>query len=165
MTLLVRGDDLQTDMSRYLVDRIGREPRIRVLLHTEVRELLGDDVLTVVTVEDKATSDLYGLDARALFVFIGAEPHTRWLAGRVALDRHGFVFTGADAVRAAKALSDVDGSPAMLETSRTGVFAVGDVRSGSIKRIAAAVGEGSMAVRLVHEHLAGRRAQANASST
>jgi thioredoxin reductase (NADPH) len=163
VTLLVRGDDLQTDMSRYLVHRIGREPRIRVLLHTEVRELLGDDVLSAVTVEDKATSDLYRLDARALFIC--AEPHTRWLAGRVALDRHGFVLTGADAVGAAKALSDVDGSPAVLETSRTGVFAVGDVRSGSIKRIAAAVGEGSIAVRLVHEHLAGRRAQANASST
>ena len=118
MTLLVRGDDLQTDMSRYLVHRIGREPRIRVLLHTEVRELLGDDVLTAVTVEDKATSDLYRLDARALFIC--AEPHTRWLAGRVALDRHGFVLTGADAVRAAKALSDVDGSPAVLETSRPG---------------------------------------------
>ena len=161
MTLLVRGDDLQTDMSRYLVHRIGREPRIRVLLHTEVRELLGDDVLTAVTVEDKRTSDLYRLDARALFIC--AEPHTRWLAGRVALDRHGFVLTGA--VRAGNALSDVDGSPAVLETSRTGVFAVGDVRSGSIKRIAAAVGEGSMAIRLVHEHLAGRRAQANASST
>jgi thioredoxin reductase (NADPH) len=165
VTLLVRGGDLQADMSRYLVDRIGREARIRVLLHTEVRELHGGDVLTAVTVEDNQTGELCRLDARALFVFIGAEPHTGWLAGSVALDRHGFVLTGADAGRADNGLSDVDGSPAVLETSRSGVFAVGDVRSGSIKRIAAAVGEGSMAVRLVHEHLAGRRAQANASST
>jgi thioredoxin reductase (NADPH) len=151
--MIVRDPDLTTCMSRYLADRIEREPGIDVVLHTEVRELLGDDVLEVLVVEDRQTGRRETIDARALFVFIGAEPYTDWLAGLVALDGHGFVVTGRRADDAALA----------LETSSPGVFAAGDVRSGSIKRVASAVGEGAMAVRMVHEHLAdqyGSRADA-----
>jgi thioredoxin reductase (NADPH) len=117
-------------------------------------------------VEDNETGRQRRLDARALFVFIGAEPYTSWLAGQVARDDRGFVCTGADAMAAAgtpdgSAESDMDGDRYVLETSRAGVFAVGDVRSRSIKRVASAVGEGSMAVRLVHERLAGTAGQAD----
>jgi thioredoxin reductase (NADPH) len=108
-------------------------------------------------VEDNRTGERERLDATALFVFIGADPHTRWLAGEVALDDKGFVLTGQDVLRGRP-----DGSPAWplarapyaLETSVPGLFAAGDVRSGSVKRVASAVGEGAMAVRLNHDHLA-----------
>jgi thioredoxin reductase (NADPH) len=144
VTMIVRNPDLTECMSRYLADRIGRDPNIDVLVDTEVRELLGDDVLEALVVEDRRTGRRRTIDARALFVFIGAEPYTDWLAGMVALDGDGFVVTGRRAGDAALA----------LETSKPGVFAAGDVRSGSIKRVASAVGEGAMAIRLVHEHLA-----------
>jgi thioredoxin reductase (NADPH) len=142
---------LGQDMSRYLVDRIERIPNVEVWRNTEVRELLGESGLAGVVAEDNLTGARREVEARALFVFIGAEPHTRWLGDEIALDPKGFVLTGRDAAPAAEA-----GAPLPLETSRPGIFAVGDVRSGSIKRVASAVGEGSMAVRLVHEHLADR---------
>jgi thioredoxin reductase (NADPH) len=144
--LVLREDDLEADMSRYLADRIRGLANVSVHPHSEVRELLGDDRLQAVVVEDRVTGARDRLDAQALFVFIGAEPHTEWLRGVVDLDDRGYVVTGAERPQ--------DGGRAMLlETSRPGVLAVGDVRSGSIKRVASAVGEGSMAVRLVHEHL------------
>jgi thioredoxin reductase (NADPH) len=144
--LLVRGDDLGKSMSRYLADRIERNPDVEVMLHTEVREAIGDESLEALVVEDNRTGARKVLPARELFVFIGAEPHTAWLADKVALDDRGFVLTGV------QANSDRPALP--LETSLPGVLAVGDVRSGSIKRVASAVGEGAMAVRLVHDHLA-----------
>ena len=138
-------------MSRYLVDQVERTPNIALSPRTEVRELLGEDRLEGVVVEREG--ERHTLPARALFVFIGADPHTTWLEGAVELDRHGFVRTGRDVTRA-------EGPPPyFLETSQPGVFAAGDARSGSIKRVASAVGEGSMAVRLVHDHL-GRVASA-----
>jgi thioredoxin reductase (NADPH) len=146
--LLIRGGALTEHMSRYLADRVERHPVVEVMLHSEVRELVGDGALEALVVEDNRTGVCRRVDARALFVFIGAEPHTRWLEGEVALDDRGFVLTGAGA----------DERAPVLQTSRPGVLAVGDVRSGSIKRVASAVGEGAMAVRLVHEHLE-RRAQ------
>jgi thioredoxin reductase (NADPH) len=144
--LLIRGDDLGKSMSRYLADRIARNPAVEVMLHTEVREARGGDSLEALVVEDTDTGERRIVPARALFVFIGAEPHTNWLGDDVALDQRGFVLTGAQA-------SD-DRPPRLLETSLPGVLAVGDVRSGSIKRVASAVGEGAMAVRFVHEYLA-----------
>jgi thioredoxin reductase (NADPH) len=149
LRLLVRGEELGESMSRYLADRIERTPGIEVRLHTEVRELVGDDGdLDAVVVEDLHDGRREQLDVDRLFVFIGADPHTQWLGGQVALDERGFVLTGPEAG---------DGrAPLMLETSLPGVLAVGDVRSGSTKRVASAVGEGAMAVRLVHEHLEDR---------
>jgi len=114
-----------------------------------VRELHGDQVLEAVTVADRTSGAQRVLPARALFVFIGAVPSTGWLGGLVDLDDRGFVRTGAGAVAAADAAGRT--SPLPLETSRPGVFAVGDVRSGSAKRVAAAVGEGAMAIRLAFE--------------
>jgi thioredoxin reductase (NADPH) len=146
--LLVRDDALGYDMSRYLVVQIEANPRIQVLLNTEVRELIGEHTLEKIVVENNRTGERTELDARALFVFIGATPCTAWLAGTVVLDDDGFVLTG-DHLPDAQS----DPRPLFLETSLPGVFAVGDVRSGSIKRVASAVGEGSMAVRLVHERL------------
>ena len=153
--LVVRERSLDENMSRYLADRIERDPRVRVLLHTEVRELVGDRKLEAVVVEDLDTGERRRLAVRDLFVFVGAEPATDWLAGSLARDAGGYLLTGA-AARAAGAgdFADLGREPLLLETSAPGVFAAGDVRSGAVKRVAAAVGDGSMAVRLVHEHLA-----------
>ena len=151
--LLVRGDDLGRDMSRYLVDQIERSKDVEVHLNTEVRELLGDRVLEGLVVENNRTGASRTVDAKALFVFIGAAPRTAWLANELALDEHGFVRTGSDAEPYVSSLNDADWTPMVLESNRRGVFAAGDVRSGSIKRVASAVGEGAMAVRLVHERI------------
>ncbi|MEV8426824.1 FAD-dependent oxidoreductase [Streptomyces niveus] len=152
--LLVRGSDLNTDMSRYLVDQVERHPKIEVLLHTEVRGASGKEKLKSLSVEDNANGERRTLRAAALFVFIGARPYTEWLRGVLALDEKGFVLTGADAQAAAEATrwDPLGRGPLLLETSLPGVFAAGDVRSGSVKRVASATGEGAMAIRLVHEH-------------
>jgi thioredoxin reductase (NADPH) len=154
--LIVRGGDLGKDMSRYLVDRLERHPKVEVLLHTEIHEVVGDGVLRSLVVRDNVTGDVRKVEARALFVFIGARPHTEWLKGVIALDERGFVLTGADARTQADEdrWASLGRGPLMLETTLPGVFAVGDVRSGSVKRVASAVGEGAIAVRLVHEHRA-----------
>jgi thioredoxin reductase (NADPH) len=152
LSLVVREHDLGESMSRYLADRIMRNPAIEVCLHSEVRELIGDEALEALVIEDTETGERRRLDARALFVFIGAEPHTEWLKDRVALDDGGYVLTGRDA---ASVVTDDRRSPALLETSVPGVFAAGDVRSGSTQRVAAAVGDGAIAVRLVHQFLGG----------
>ena len=153
--LMIRGGDLGKSMSRYLVDEIGNNDRVEVVTHHEVVELKGDQELEGVVVRDTRSGEHSELPVKALFVFIGASPHTEWLQGHVALDEHGFVLTGTD-VRDEQ-LSGFNGQrPYFLETSQAGIFAVGDVHSGSIKRVASAVGEGSMAVRLVHQRLAAR---------
>jgi thioredoxin reductase (NADPH) len=148
--LLLRHDDLGRDMSRYLVDQIEQNPKMEVHRNTEVRELIGGDTLEQIVVEELTSGERTTLSVRALFVFIGADPKTGWLDGQIALDDHGFVLTGA----AAASSSEGDGStPLLLETSRPGIFAAGDVRSGSVRRLASAAGEGAMAIRLVHERL------------
>jgi thioredoxin reductase (NADPH) len=141
--MLVRCDDVHKSMSRYLADEIDRTPGIEIRYRTEVRELLGDSALRGIRAEDTRTGEVVEIETRALFVFIGADPHTRWLEETVPLDDHGFVITG----QATSPPRDV----LPLETGRPGIFAAGDVRSGSVKRVASAVGEGAMAVRLVHE--------------
>ena len=157
VTLLIRHDDLGRDMSHYLVDRIEQDPNIRVLPNTTVRELAGHNgELETVVVEDNRTGVRHHLPATHLFVFIGAQPYTDWLKSTLALDARGFVLTGPDAARAAADGTGwaADRPPLLLETSLPGVLAAGDVRSGSTKRIASAVGDGAMSVRLVHEYLA-----------
>jgi thioredoxin reductase (NADPH) len=139
--LLIRGGDLGKSMSRYLVDEIERNPRITVQTHSQVAELDGETALDAVVIANSETSEHARAPAKALFVFIGASPHTNWIREFVACDEDGFLLVGGN-------------DALLLETSRPGIFAVGDVRSGSIKRVATAVGEGSMAVRLVHQRLA-----------
>jgi thioredoxin reductase (NADPH) len=154
--LLLRGGDLAAGMSRYLVDQVQATPSIEVHLHTEVRDLHGDGALEAITVEQTSAGTTRAVDTRALFVFIGADPCTGWLGHALAIEQDGFVLTGQDLQLTHLDPAD-DGrqrAPLPLETSRPGVFAVGDVRSGSIKRVASAVGEGAMAVRLVHQYLA-----------
>jgi thioredoxin reductase (NADPH) len=144
VALVVREPDLGENMSRYLADRIAKLANVEVLLHHELRELRGAGRLDAVVAEDTHSGERRTLPARALFVFIGANPHTEWLADQVALDAGGYVLTGPDTGR--------DGA-LYLETSLPGVLAAGDVRHGSIMRVASAVGEGAMAVKLVHAHL------------
>ena len=156
--LLVRGDDLDESMSRYLIDQINQTPRVIVRMSTEVREVRGNDGLTAVVAEDTRTGERHLIQTEALFVFIGAVPNTAWLAGTLELDDHGFIPTGPAALYSDGAEGRnrrTRRQPMMLETSRPGVFAVGDVRSGSVKRVASAVGEGSMVVRQIHEHFGG----------
>jgi thioredoxin reductase (NADPH) len=144
-------------MSRYLIDRIMNAENVELLANTEVRELMGEDRLEGVVVEDNRSGARRTLDARALFVFIGAEANTGWLKRTVELDERGFVLTGREldgSVLDDDAWRERLREPFLLETSLPGVFAAGDVRSGSIKRCASAVGEGAMAVKFVHQYLA-----------
>jgi len=149
--VIIRGQTLDTSMSRYLIDQIERNHRIVVTPGTQVTALLGKDQLEGVELLDTNRQQTSALAVRGLFVFIGAQPSTQWLAGQLAEDTHGFLLTGTNIPEAQ--LDDKDRIPLFLETSRPGVFAVGDVRSGSVKRAATAIGEGSMAVRLVFERL------------
>jgi thioredoxin reductase (NADPH) len=151
--ILIRGGDLGKSMSRYLVDQVERNESIEVCLHSEVVELDGERELETVTIADTRSGERTRVPARALFVFIGALPHTEWLGDQLASDDDGFLLTGSDLSDQQRSEYNGD-QPWFLETSRPGIFAVGDVRSGSIKRVASAVGEGSMAVRLIHQRLA-----------
>jgi thioredoxin reductase (NADPH) len=151
--LVIRGDDLGKSMSRYLVDEIERKPRIEVLTNREVLALEGDRELEAVVVRDARSGEREALEGKMLFVFIGASPNTDWLRGQVAMDDHHFLLTGRDVPRDDLAAHGGE-VPFALETSRPGIFAAGDVRSGSAKRVGVAVGEGAMAVRLIHERLA-----------
>ena len=148
--LVVRSADLGARMSSYLVDRIEEDPRIVVHTGTEVVALHGGDQLEQVTLRAVADETVA---CRALFCFIGAEPATDWLTG-IERDEHGFVRTGADVIDLGDAWRDAERMPLPFETSVPGVFAAGDVRRGSMKRVAAAVGEGSSAVASVHRALA-----------
>ena len=154
--LAARCADLGEDMSRYLVDRILSTSNIEVLTQHSVQELVGESQLVGVTVEHKPTGERRTIDIAALFIFIGADAPTAWLADTVALDEQGFILTGL-AVKTAPVWREADRDPFLFEASLPGVFAVGDVRSGAIRRTASAVGEGSMAVRLCHAYLAETR--------
>ncbi len=149
--LVVRGDGLYKDMSSYLARRVEGTPNIEVLLHTEVRRIHGDNSLSEVELVNKKTGAVRELRVAALFSFIGAVPRTDWLPAEIAKDAKGFVRTGPALAQSGQ--WSARRPPYLLETSRPGVFAAGDVRSGSIKRVASAVGEGAMAVQLVHEYL------------
>jgi thioredoxin reductase (NADPH) len=149
--ILIRGDSLATSMSRYLIDQIERDGRIEVRPHTEVSGLLGQDRFKGVKLVERVSQETSNLEVGGLFVFIGAKPGTDWLDGQLATDSDGFLLTGPDIPLSQR--EPGGRTPLFLETSRAGIFAVGDVRSGSIKRVATAIGEGSMAVRLVFDRL------------
>jgi thioredoxin reductase (NADPH) len=151
VVLLVRGDSLAAGMSQYLVERIEAAKNVEVRLGVEVVRGTGVDHLETLTIVDRTTGVKEQVDANWLFVFIGALPRTDWLGDRVARDDHGFVLTGPD-VAALDAWS-LERAPFLLETSVPGVFAAGDVRRASMKRVASAVGEGSSSVSNVHLYL------------
>ena len=149
--LVVRGDDLYKNMSSYLAQRIEQTPNIEVLLNTEVRRMSGDGHLSEVELVNKKTGEARTIETPALFSFIGAVPRTDWLPPEIERDAKGFVRTGPALAQSPHWTARRQ--PFLLETSRAGVFAAGDVRSGSVKRVASAVGEGAMAVQFVHEYL------------
>jgi len=151
VTLLLRGRSLEKSMSRYLVDQIATRANIAVRFETEVAGAHGDTSLEAIDVRDNATGDVERLESGGLFIFIGADAETGWLPPEIAFDGRGFVQTGAD-VKHGEAWS-LERDPYLLETSVPGIFACGDVRSGPVKRVAAAVGEGSMAIAFVHQFL------------
>lgn len=140
--VLVRGDSLSSSMSDYLLQRLESHPRITVHLRTSVRGLHGDAALEAVSVRNRAEGADWQIRTKALFVMVGAAPNTDWLSGLVALDARGFVHSGPEA-----------GGRSQFETSCPGVFAVGDVRAGSVKRVASAVGEGSVVMSAVWAHV------------
>jgi len=148
---VVRGDELTKSMSAYLADRVEQTPNIEVLLNTEVRRLSGDGHLSAVELINKKTGEVRTLKTPAVFSFIGAVPRTDWLPPEIERDAKQFVRTGPALARSPHWTAKRP--PYLLETSRAGVFAAGDVRSGSARRVASAVGEGAMAVMLVHEYL------------
>ncbi len=163
VTVVIRGSELAASMSQYLVDRVTRHPAITIMSRHAVREVDGAGRLERVTVEDLATSARHTVAAAALFILIGGEAHTRWLVGSIELDDHGFILAGpglGERARTVPAWEGLGRDPYLLETSLPGVFAAGDVRSGSVKRVASAVGEGSIASRLVSEHLGHRAGMA-----
>jgi thioredoxin reductase (NADPH) len=154
--VVVRGDDLGRSMSRYLVDRVEHIENVVIHRGAVVTAVEGDGHLTAIRVRDAAGVETT-LATPALFMFIGADPNTRWLSGCIDLDAKGFVLTGPQLSRRTMdeaRWAAVDRPPFLLETSLPGVFAAGDVRSGSVKRCASAVGEGAIAVSFVHQHIA-----------
>jgi thioredoxin reductase (NADPH) len=153
--LLVRSGELSDSMSRYLIQRIEENPEIALHLRTEIVALEGDAHLERVTWQEKTSGETSVHDIRHVFIMAGASPRTEWLRGCVALDDKGFILTGRDLdAETGAPMWTLARSPQMLETSLPGVFAVGDVRSGNVKRVASAVGEGAIAVHLVHRALA-----------
>jgi thioredoxin reductase (NADPH) len=151
VTILCRGETLEKSMSRYLVDQLATKANIRVLFRTEVTAAHGDTSLEAIDVRDAATGETTRLESGGLFIFIGADAETAWLPPEISLDQKGYVLTGSD-VRAAGRWQ-LDRDPYLLETSVPGIFACGDVRFSPVKRVAAAVGEGSMAIAFVHQYL------------
>ncbi|KXK61144.1 fused response regulator/thioredoxin-disulfide reductase [Micromonospora rosaria] len=153
--LLIRGADLTASMSRYLIDQLDGIDQVTVHPHTEVVAAAGDEHLQRLTLRDTRTGERREVDASWLFVFIGAEPRTGWLDGVLVRDERGFVTTGPDLVAGGQRPPgwSLPRDPYHLESSMPGVFAAGDVRTASVKRVASAVGEGAMAVSLVHRYL------------
>lgn len=156
VTIVCRGDHLEKSMSRYLIDQLATRPNIRTLVEAEVTAVHGDVSLEAIDIRESGTGSTTRYESGGLYVFIGADAETAWLPPEIALDGRGYVLTGADMRGAGHWQRDRD--PYLLETSVPGVFACGDVRFGPVKRVAAAVGEGSMAIAFVHQYLREARA-------
>jgi thioredoxin reductase (NADPH) len=151
VTMLCRGDRLEKSMSRYLIDQLAKRSNIRILHRTEVVAAHGETSLEAIDVHNSETGETTRLESGGLYLFIGADAETKWLPPEIALDRRGFVLTGSDVTAAGR--WELDRDPYLLETSVPGIFASGDVRFAPVKRVAAAVGEGSMAIAFVHQYL------------
>lgn len=155
VVMVVRGDSLGASMSQYLVEQVQNTPNIHVEYCTRVVEVHGEDHLEAVSLKCDRTGDVSRVEASSLFVFIGAEPRTSWLDGAIERDERGFILTGPDLLKPGKRPKGwtLERDPGLLETNIPGVFAVGDVRYGSVKRVASGVGEGSVAIQFVHQYL------------
>jgi thioredoxin reductase (NADPH) len=155
VTMLVRGELLTKSMSQYLIDQIEATPNIKVQVHSSVVEVKGETNLSALVIQNAITHETETVEATSLFIFIGAEPRTDWLEGIVERDERGFILTGADMQQGGKRPKgwNVERDPYLLETNVPGIFAVGDVRHNSIKRVASGVGEGSICVQFVHQYL------------
>lgn len=155
VTVLIRSQSVSSTMSQYLIDQINATPNIRIWPETEIIEAIGTNHLECIKILHKNKQNEETIPASALFIFIGAEPHTDWLGDQISRDQHGFILSGSDIETNShfKSKSATRREPFMLETSLPGVFVAGDVRHGSVKRVASAVGEGSMAVMFVHRYL------------
>ncbi len=155
VVILVRGDSLSSTMSQYLIDQIKETPNIQLWTHASVAEVHGDTHLEEVSVLCTDTNKTERVPASAMFIFIGALPRTDWLAGTVERDDRGFILTGPDVMHGGEHPKGwgLDRDPFLLETNVPGIFAVGDVRHGSVKRVASGVGEGSVAVQFIHQYL------------
>lgn len=153
--MVVRGEGLSSTMSHYLINRIQSIKNINVMTNSQIVELKGRDHLEAAIIENAKTGEKRPYLTPAIFIFIGAKPHTAWMGDVVQKDKHGFIVTGSDLYVNGKMPETwtEQRSPFMFETSMPGVFAVGDVRSGSIKRVASAVGEGSMSISIIHQFL------------
>jgi thioredoxin reductase (NADPH) len=152
VTLLIRGDSLAKSMSHYLIEQLKTKSNVKVETRSEVTDAFGDDHLESIDVTNRTTGETTRRRASALFVLIGADAETAWLPPQIGRDERGYVITGRDVLATGAWAGGRD--PYLLETTVPGVFAVGDVRAGSVKRVAAAVGEGSMAIAFVHQYLA-----------
>lgn len=155
VTMVVRGESLASKMSQYLIDQIGATDNIEVLTGTRVVEVIGDQTVARVALEDLATGERVERDARAIFIFVGAVPHSSFVADLVATTERGFILTGRDIfVDGHKpATWTIERAPFLLETSVPGIFAAGDVREGVVRRVASAVGQGSIAISMIHKYL------------
>jgi thioredoxin reductase (NADPH) len=156
VTMLVRGSSLVQSMSRYLIDQIGEIPNIVVETDVHVVEVKGESSLQTITIAHVKTDERRTVATRYLFIFIGAMPHTDWLGGSVERDEHGFILTGPDLIQNGSRPQSwtLARDPFLLESSVPGIFVAGDVRHGSVKRVASGVGEGSIAVQFIHRYLA-----------
>jgi len=150
--LLLRGDDLYKNMSAYLARRLENTDNITILKNTQIIRMMGEQNLQALQVKNSKTGETQTIDTPAVFSFIGAVPRTDWLNGQLDCDTKGFIKTGMDLANSPR--WTLGRQPFLLETCRPGVFAAGDVRFNSVKRVASAVGEGSMAVQFVHQYLA-----------
>jgi len=151
VTLVARGDSLEKSMSRYLIEQLRGKSNIAVRLRSEVQAVYGEVSLQMIDIRDRQSQAVYRQDCGGLFVFIGADAETAWLPGDIARDGRGYLLTGEDVVKSGRWSHGRD--PYLLETSVPGIFACGDVRLSPVKRVASAVGEGSMAIALVQQYL------------
>ncbi|MCB0729322.1 MAG: FAD-dependent oxidoreductase, partial [Ignavibacteriae bacterium] len=155
VTMIVRADSLGKAMSSYLVERIEAAPNIKVLTKTEINSVIGNEKIEKISLKNIPDGKIWELDTSAVFIFIGAAPRTEILKEIIETDEKGFILTGLDLLKKNNVIKGwtLDRDPFLLETNVPGIFAAGDIRSGSGKRVAAAVGEGSATISMVHKYL------------
>jgi thioredoxin reductase (NADPH) len=156
--MLVRADSLASSMSSYLIEQIAKTPNIHVEFESSLAEVHGETRLEAISVRCSTSGELSRVPATSVYIFIGAEPKTEWLNGVIERDNQGFILSGTDLKNNGKPPAGwpLTRDPGLLETSVPGVFAAGDVRRGSVKRVASGVGEGSIAIQFVHQYLGDR---------